>query len=795
MDPILCSGTRAMTKPTTTPRSSWLRWPRRIFFTLLILLLALAAALWFAIRASLPQLDGSIALPGLAAPLQIERDALGTAVLQGSNRVDLARGLGFVHGQERFFEMDLTRRSAAGELSALFGAVAIERDKQRRAHRLRARLAARLPQLPAADQAVLQAYAEGVNAGLAQLQLRPWQYLLLSTEPQAWNAVDSLLVVSEMYFMLQGNSFEAGFERALLRERAGDALFDWLNPRGGSWDAALDGSQLPPAPLPTLQQLDLRGKPPVKSVAASVGMEPEPVLGSNNWAVAGSRSDHGGAILADDMHLGLSVPSIWLRAQLQLGTGPQALRAAGLSLPGLPALVVGSNGHIAWGFTNAYGQWFDWIEVPADAKLSTIKESIAVKGGATETLEVQELDGAPLLMQEGQRRFALRWIAHDGEAYNLALDGMLQARTVAEALSVAQHSGMPHQNLLAADSQGQIGWTIAGRLWSQPGLAQSYARFVAPGAAKHEWLKPEAAPHITTPESGQLWTANHRPLGGELAELLGDGGFDLGARAQQIRDRLSAQARHDEASLGAIHLDNEARFMQSWAKRLLPLAQRSPAHAETATLIEQWNGRAEADQVGYRLLRATRLRILDTLWNAWTAPLLGERQQDAKRRIKWRAQFEYSAVQALEQRPAHLLPADYKDWDALLLAQLDAAVAELRQDGRQPLARATWGQQNASRIQHVLSKAIPPLAALLDMPSLPQGGDSNLPHVAGPTFGQSQRLVVAPGREAQATLSMPGGQSGHPMSPFYGAGHADWVAGRATPLLAGPAEHRLSAAP
>lgn len=769
---------------------------------LLALALLAAALAWGLLRASLPQLDGEIRLPGLRAPLSVGRDALGTVVLQGRERQDLARGLGYVHAQERFFEMDLTRRSAAGELSALFGAVALERDKSRRQHRMRARLEQRWAALPADDRALLSAYAEGVNAGLAALSLRPWQYLLLRAEPAPWTEVDSLLVVGEMYFMLQAGSFDAGFERAVLRERGGDALFDWLHPRGGRWDAALDGSELPATPLPTVAQLDLRGSAGAgvarsRSAPFLSGEAEAPVFGSNNWAVAGSRSRHGGAILADDMHLGLGVPSIWFRAQFELGEGPQALRAAGVTLPGMPSLVVGSNGRVAWGFTNAYGQWFDWIRVPetvAPGRLRSVQERIEVKGGSPVMLELSEFDGAPVVKTREGQRYALRWIAQQGEAYNLELDRMLGADTLDAALAIVQRAGLPHQNVLIADREGHIAWTLAGRLWQAAGLAQRYGRFQGPELPAPAWLAPRDYPLLRDPADGQLWTANNRQLGGAQAEPIGDGGFDLGARARQIRDRLRETALHDEASLAAIHFDDEARFIQSWAARVASLVQDSPAHAEVAAELRRWNGRADADQVGYRLARAVRLHTLDALWAAWTEPVLGA-PQDEKQRIRWRSQFEYSATQALDAQPAHLLPRGAASWRAFQLAQVDAAVRELTNDGKQPLAQARWGQHNASRIQHPLARAIPALSWLLDMPSQPQGGDSNLPHVAQPAFGQSERMVVSPGREAQASFSMPGGQSGHPLSPFYGAGHADWAAGRTTPLLAGPAQHRLSATP
>ena len=768
----------------------------------LLALIALWA--WASVHRSLPLLDGDRPLAGLSAPLAVERDALGTVVVRAANRLDAARGLGFVHGQERFFEMDLARRSAAGELAALVGPVALERDKSRRVHRLRTRLAARFAQLDTADRALLQAYAEGVNAGVAALDGRPWQYLLLRAEPRRWEPVDSLLVVGEMFWMLQGSSVDGGFERALLRERAGDALYDFLEPRGGRWDAALDGSATPPVPLPGPERLDLRAPRAASAPTAAIARpafalaweerDPhEPALGSNGWAVAGSRSAGGDAMLADDMHLGLGAPSIWLRAQLEIG----AARAAGVTLPGLPALVAGSNGAVAWGFTNAYGQWFDWIALPRELppqRLTHASERIEVKGQAPVALDVAELDGLPVARERDGRAFALRWIADEGEAYNVGLDGLLGARDVDAAVAIAQRSGLPHQNFMVADSAGHIAWTIAGRLWAGP-RGDHYGRFQAPGEAPPGWLAPAAYPLVKDPVGGQLWTANARQLGGAGGELIGDGGFDLGARAQQIRDRLAERPRLDEDALRALQLDDDAPFLRTWRDRLQPVLAADPGHAEAAALLRAWNGRADADQPGYLLLRTARVHLIDALWLAWTTPLLGDAQSDPRREIPWHAMFEYSAAQAIDARAPHLLPPPYKGWDEFVLTQVDGAIDEITRHGARPLSQARWGEANASRIHHVLSGAVPAVARLLDMPSRPQSGDKNLPHVAGPGFGQSERLVVAPGHEERATLVIAGGQSGHPLSPYYGAGQAQWAAGEASPLLAGKPEHALHLRP
>lgn len=794
-----------------------------ILLAILALAVLLAAVVLWQVHRSVPTLDGQVRVPGLQAGVTVSRDALGTAVVKGANRLDVARGLGFVHAQERFFEMDLTRRSAAGELSALFGSLALERDKLRRTHRMRAMLAARLAQMDADERGLLQAYADGVNAGLAQLGTRPWQYGLLRAEPARWQPVDSLLVIAEMFWMLQGSSVQEGLARAQLRECVGDAAFDWLEPRGGRWDAALDGSVLQPGAMPGPDALDLR-KPapatPASAAASVVAQAPaflddaatpdrhEPVIGSNNWAVSGARSVSGDAMLANDMHLSLGVPAIWFRAQFEIG-GERPLRAEGVTLPGVPALVVGSNGHVAWGFTNSYGQWFDWVEVPAHpaaGEVTHVLETIAVKGGADVTLDITQFAGLPVVEKRGPQSYALHWVANDGGAYSLALDRMLTASDVDAALGIAAHSGIPEQNFVAADDRGAIGWTIAGALLgTHTPAAASFGRFV-PATEVASLPRPMADTSSSVvgsfdlnPAGGQLWTANARTYewpgagagGGSFTTAIGDGGYDLGARARQIRDRLGATAKFDEKTLAAVQFDDEALFMRPWADRI---AAASGQRVEVTRLLAAWNGRADADQAGYRLVRETRKRVLDALWTAWVAPLGAVRGCDA-RGFEWHARFEYAVEQALDGKPPHLLPRGFASWDAFLLAQVDATVADMTRHGARPLAQATWGEKTASHIGHPLARALPVLSRWLDMPSVPQSGDVNMPRVAGPGFGQSERLVVAPGHEERATLSMPGGQSGHPMSPYYGAGHADWVAGRATPLLAGTAEHVLTLAP
>ncbi|MEQ1516919.1 MAG: penicillin acylase family protein [Usitatibacteraceae bacterium] len=776
-----------------------------------IVLLAVALTAYFAMRGSLPQLDGDIKATGFNAPVSAARDSQGTVSITASNTLDAMRAIGYIHAQERFFEMDLARRSAAGELSALLGEATVKMDKDKRQHRLRARMAAQWATLSPQDGEWISVYTQGVNAGLNALGARPWQYLVLQTTPEPWREIDSLLVVSEMYYMLQSRGIEERFSEARLRQQVGDALFDWFKPLGGAWDAPLDGSTIAPAPMPTAALLNVRGAVPTVQNARVAPFAPlefaeDAAVGSNNWAVGGALSPHGGAILADDMHLGLGVPNIWFRAQFNITEGGSTRRIVGVTLPGLPSIAVGSNGDIAWGYTNGYGQWFDWVAVePGSALAATVKttrESIAVKGAPAVDVDVRETAFGPILRNDGKTDYALSWTLYRDGAVNARATSMMFAKTVDEAVTIANTSGIPHQNVLIADKAGNVVWTIMGRMPDYPaGPLKRRGTFTALEGLPTTWLAPEKYPFVKNPPDARLWTANSRQLGGDRAEaggnLIGDGGFDLGARTGQIRDRLREQKSFDEKKLYAIQLDNESRFLKRWSVMATAAAKAKPSDKTTAIAreIAAWNGRAEKEQTGHRIVRAFRQQVIEQLWKSWLnaaqsarAPT-GVMKQDGPE-----GRFEYAAWAAIEARPEHLLPQPFATWDDFLAAQLTTVYDDLiKQNGS--LTEATWGKRNATNLRHPFTRSMPFLSAWLNMPQTPLGGDNHMPMVSAPTFGASQRLVVSPGHEEQGIFVMPGGQSGHPLSPFYGAGHQDWVAGVPGSLLAGEPKHTLRLTP
>ena len=825
------------------------KWLKRLLLAVLALAAALALAAWWLLRGSLPALDGELALPGLSAPVRIERDALGVVTIDAASETDAVRALGYVHGQERYFEMDLMRRTSAGELSELFGPVALDLDRRHRAHRMRARVDAHLDAIAGERLPQLQAYADGVNAGLSALRVRPWPYLLLRQPPRPWLTTDTALAGYAMYFDLQDSTNARELALWKLRPHLPAPLFALLTHPGSRWDAPLLGESFGDAVLPGADAVDLRTLPgvepdegvsrvaltppsapravPLSPAQRERGIRGSPAAtdlfpGSNNFAVSGALTADGRAIVADDMHLGLRAPNIWFRARLRW---PDArapggkVDVQGVTLPGLPLVVVGSNGHVAWGYTNSYGDYLDWaLETPcgehdAASSCATVdvhRERILVAGAEPAELDVRETRWGPILHDlPGGKVLSLRWTAHLPGSVNLGLMDFARAADLDAALALADRTAIPTQNLVIGDAKGRIAWRLLGPL---PGrtegcrttdlvasaptaqvvlpaaTADSTATTPAPQPCRPWPILTDRSPEAGSPAIDRAWTANARIVSGDPLQRIGDGGYDLGARQRQVRDGLQAKQRFDERDLLAIQLDDRALLMTQWWELLRSLPDATtPALRELAEAARDWQGRASADSASYRLVRAWRLAVHGRILDGLVAPARAEMGEDFA--MPALPQFEGVAWPLVQQRPPHLLPRRFATWQALF----EDAALEVRDElaAQGPLREHTWGERNRASICHPLAAAIPLGRRLLCMPAEPLPGDAMMPRVQAPSFGASERMVVSPGREADGILHMPGGQSGHPLSPFWGGGHDDWVHGRPTPFLPGPAVHAL----
>src|SRR5438309_450910 len=668
-----------------------------------VLLLAALATTYGVLRGSLARLDGKLRVAGLSAPVRIERDSRGVPTIEAANRLDLAFATGFVHAQDRFFQMDLSRRLAAGELAELFGPNALAQDRKVRVFRFRALAREVLAGVTPAQRAAVEAYAHGVNAGLRDLSARPWEYWLLHARPSPWQAEDTFLVTYAMWWDLQADGLRREIQRQEINARLKDGecgggwkcALGFLYPQGTSWDAPLTASaQLALAPagpqVPSREVLDVRGGPPpapASGVALRAG-----AAGSNGWAVAGPLTATGAALVANDMHLGQRVPTLWYHARLML-------------VPG---------------------------------------------GGST---------------------------------------------PVEQALALAPDVGIPHQNAVIGDARGHIGWTIFGRIPADTGAARARGVSAWTGVADH--------PRIVDPPLARIWTANARVAVDERQQQLIGAGltafgaeYDLGARASQIRDDLIAlHSNMTPADMLGIQLDDRALFLSRWRTLLLGVLDPEtvldhPGRAEFRRLVAAWDARAGVDSVGYRLVRAYHDRTQQAVWNMILAGL----RLPAEEGSAPPAQFEGPLWQLIGTQPQHLLARAYPDWPAFLRAQVDVTLADL--GARCPeLAYCTWGARNAVRIRHPLSAALPWLASFLDMPTLELPGDHDMPRVQDGATGASERFAVSPGHESEGYLHLPGGQSGHPLSPYYRAGFIEWARGEPLPFLPGPAEHALTLTP
>ncbi len=811
---------------------------RRTFRFLLIVLAALAVLIvgggLYAraeLRASLAQVDGTAAISGLSANARVERDSIGVPTITGATREDAARALGFVHAQDRFFQMDLQRRQPAGELAALVGPRALDVDQEMRLHRFRD-VARRAHELAEPHyRRVLDAYAEGVNAGLQALGASPFEYLVLRATPEPWLPEDSILTVLAMFNTLQGR--QALFEQShgALRDTLPEPMFRFLSAVGSEWETPVVGNPVERPPIPDASIFDLRhvrateaqkhGSPvglEKREFRASVfpwlvrDQEAEPIIGSNNWAVDGAHSASGAAILANDMHLSIGVPIIWYRASMVF---PDPLQPSanqqitGLTLPGIPGLVVGSNGHVAWGFTNTGGDWSDLVRIEPDPRdplsyltpdgpkaFEVFEETIAAKGAPARKVQLRWTTWGPVVWKDARgREYAQRWIAHDATALAADVTRPERAQSVDDLLSAVAGLGIPNQNVTAADRAGRIGWTIGGTIPRRIGHDGKTPESWADGAHRWEGYLPSAEfPRIVDPKEGRIWTANAPVVDGAMLATIGEGGYADGIRARLIRDRLMQIKQATPAEMLSIQLDDRALFLERWRTLLLDTigSTATPSQRQFRELVENsWTGRASPGSVAYRLVKEFRTLFVRRVMTSLTAPALAiDPAFDYTRLLRG----EGPVWQIVSERPAHLLDPKYQSWDDTILSTVDAVVAQLTEGGRS-LADRTWGEANSAEIRHPLAGAISFFGRYLNMPGDPLPGDVYTPRASTPRTGPSERMAVSPGREHEGILHVPTGQSGHPLSPHYGDQYRAWLMGEPTPFMPGPAVNTLVLTP
>lgn len=786
-------------------KSVKIRWKKVIPIALGLFILSFACVLFYIrhrLDASLPRLEGRLEIAGLAGEVKVTRDARGIVRIEAGSLDDLVLAQGFVHAQERFFQMDLARRFAGGELAELVGERALELDVEKRKlgnHQVAERMLARLEP---GERELFARYTAGVNAGLAALDDVPPEYLVLRKEPRGWSAADCLRVGFYFFDVL---SFNERYERevGVMDACLPVELVDYLTPDVAANDVTIVGSAAAAAaPLPAAEVFDLRRQEIVKPARDLVRTFDDLGLGSNSWAVGAARSKSGRAILANDPHLNIGLPNVWFRMELDWGAG----RALGATTPGVPGVVIGSNGRVAWGLTNGMVDHEDLVIVEVDEDdpgLYRVPEGLESFGERRETIAVAGRDPVEIVVRRTRwgpvvgedvlgRPLALKSTGLDPETHDFSFLNMMFQTSLEEALAVAAGWRGPAQNVLVADDRGRIGWVLSGFIPARRGFDGK--RPVSWADGSRTWtgaLDESRRPRLLDPPSGLLFSANNRLV--PIAEARALSRLWVPAwRARRIAELLDEKPGFDEEDLLAIQLDTRVAQFDRYRDLALALHPEEPeAKALRVALAEirAWNGRADLDSRGLHLLKLFGERLREAL----IAPLVavcGER--DEKFVYNWPAADEV-VFRLMAEKPSHLLDPAASSFEALARATFAKLVLEI--DGDPGLGvDMPWGALHRPAFEHPLGK-VPPLNHFLNLPRVPLPGDANALRAQSNRFGASMRMVVAPGAEEKAILESPGGQSGHFRSAHYGDLHEAWVEGRPDPMKPGAVVSTLVLAP
>ena len=775
---------------------------------LLTLPLIAAVVLFYVLYSSLAIEDGEVMLSALKNPVSVHADSLGIPSIDASDRHDAYRVLGFLHARDRLFQMELMRRKSAGRLSEIFGSKAADLDKSQRDYQFEQAAVKIVSALPANQKQVLDAYVAGVNAFIDQARMLPPEFIALDYRPEPWRAEDSILVALGMFQTLNG--YEQDERMVTVMEKAlPEQLVEFLTPDTDVYATVLIGgpdSRRPAQPIPVSAFAALDAQP-VQLARGSVDVD-NSIAGSNNWVVAGKKTSDGRAMVANDMHLSLNAPNIWYRAELRYAGN----YLNGVTLPGVPLLIVGGNNNVAWGFTNVSADLLDLITLDINPENSEeyltpqgwrsftkSPATIKVKDGTDIPIELRStiwgpVSSKPLLGHS----VAIKWTALETAAVDLGLLDMDKVTSAQEAMTVINQAGGPPQNVVFADRAGHIGWTYMGRFPKRKGFdGMTSKSWASDSTAWDGFIPPEQLPRLYDPPEGFIVTANNRTLGRDYPYVIAHN-WALGYRAHRITELLQGSSGITEPDMLQIQLDTRTEFYQFY--RHLALQELTAVKGgdgvvnENEQTLRAWDGYMHIDSKGAALLISFRTKLAEALFAKVVARC---KQYDPDFRYAWR-EMETPLRQLLTQRPKGIIPAHYNDdWRAFIVDTLNSAAKELQSEypDIEPV-QLDWGTVNQIVQRHPFSRSFPVLGAFLDIADFESPGCSSVcVRVMSNGHGASERLVLAPAHPENGILEMPGGQSGHPFSRYYRDQEKFWQEGETAPFMPGKILHTLQFKP
>ncbi|GGH55798.1 penicillin amidase [Comamonas phosphati] len=834
----------------------WLRWGLKgAAAAVSLALLAGGMVAVYGVRAQ-PQLDGQLILAGLHQDAWVRRDAADVTHIRAASPQDAWRTLGFIHAQERGWQLEFNRRLMQGLLSEILGPAALELDKLMRALDIHGAAHRQYRALPVSVQEALGAYSEGIAAFYAgRSQAEAPEFVLLGTKPggghgSAWEPEDCVGWALMMALDLGGNWGNEFVRLNLLQVLSAEQLWQLMPAYPGEAPATSTDLAALYRGLGVYRAAEA-GKTAENTVGALPALQPNPVQtalaqwaeaavqdmgtndgkGSNNWVVAGSRTKSGKPLLANDPHLGLSAPAIWYFAHLQSpagkaadGTELAALDVVGATLPGMPFVVLGRTREVAWGFTNTNPDVQDlYLEQidPGDAgryrtpdgweKFAEREEVFKVKGQPDVKLTLRSTRHGPVL-SDAQAQYAqvidtrkyalaLRWAALDTD--NRTVEAGFRAngaRTVQELFEAFSIYHSPMQSIVAADVQGHIGFKAAGKVPVR--AADNDLRGVAPAPgwdARYDWqgwLAYEQTPQDDGSARGFVATANQRVTAPSDPHFLTQD-WSLPYRYQRIEQLLSASDRHDAASMAAIQNDAQSLATQALLPVLLSALRGVPSpHAlapQAQVLLDGFDGRMDKDRAEPLIFAVW----VDELTRGIVIPRIGE-----QRFAMTYGKRDYRA--GIEG----ILARSDAWWCAPMSCREQAAAALTRALDRlqslygTDMGRWRWGQAHPALSVHRPFDSVALLAPAFDV-SVASSGDSYSVNVGQYLPGDRKRPFVnrhAPSLRAIYDLAdmessrfiYQTGQSGLALSPRYADMRDEWAGGRYRSLQMDPVHWRHS---
>jgi penicillin amidase len=755
-----------------------------------------------------PSLDARPGRP-YGGPVQVVYDSRRVPHLFAASDADLYRAQGYVTAADRLWQMEFQTAAAAGRLSEILYPVAgdrvveFDRLKRRSGMVWAARRTLERFEKDSLARLIVESYTEGVNDYIRQLGYRhlPLEYKILDYRPEPWTPLKCALLLKYMAEMLTNdeNDLQLTEAVAVMGEEYKTLLFP-LYP-----DTLLDPIMPAGTPLRDCHADETAAEKTVGAAFVPTGRgrgtmpseQPEP--GSNNWAVAGSRTRSGRPILCGDPHLSLNLPSLWYEIQLQ---GP-GVNVYGVSLPGAPGVVIGFNDQVAWSMTNAMRDVRDWYAIRyADAAHTTIVMDEGTEPVYAWVDTIRRRGAAPLMDTFRLTRWgpvvydrsfphpafdtltlALRWVAHYPGGELLTIHRINRARTPEDFLEGLKYFSCPAQNFVYADRTGNIGIFQQGMF---PAFWADESRRIRNGATKNEewpgWLNNGCNPWLYNPERGFVSSANQHPTAPDYRWVY-SGDFEH-FRNRRINALLAARNDFTPESMQAVQLDNKNLL----AEMILPLmlaalGEEEKAEKDVVERLQNWDYMNTAEAVAPGLFHLWFTELEKLLWDELYSRNPGCLPQ------------EFYTIRFLQKFPQHR-------W-------YDIDSTRDRQEGRSDVIRIAfrrmvqelrqWQQEHAGeepqwyRVKNTTLRHLLPSLTPFGAEGLRIGGGKHIVNACGPRWGPSWRMIVSLEDPVRALGIYPGGPSGNPGSPWYLSSAEDWAAGRYYELIlaAGPEDPRL----